>query len=57
MSQDLLVESDPNAWHILDGELFLFNRKRGRATWLEQPVAKIELADGYWPDHQERLTQ
>ena len=57
MSQDLLVESNPNAWQILDGELFLFNKKRGRAAWLEQPVANIELADEYWPDHRERLTQ
>jgi len=57
MSQNTLAESDPNAWHVLDGELFLFNRKRGRATWLEDTTDNIGLADGNWPDHRETLTQ
>lgn len=57
MSQDILAESDPNAWHLQDGELFLFNKKRGRNTWLDNSTSNIGLADGNWPDHSERLTQ
>ena len=55
MSQDKLIFSDPEAWTLYDGKLFLFNRKPGRTNWRNDSDRFIALADGYWPARLERL--
>ena len=57
MAQNAVVESDPDAWHLRDGRLYLFNRKKGRADWLEDVTTNIAQADGNWPDHLARLSR
>ncbi len=57
MSQDDLVNSDPDAWTVRDGELYLFARKKGRSNWRENPVELIDKADLNWPEHKTRLLE
>ena len=57
MSQNRVVESDPDAWEVRQGKLYLFNRKKGRSEWRESPAELIALADGYWPAHLEALVE
>ena len=57
MSQDQLAASDPDAWALREGRLYLFNRKKGRKAWLESPDELVRLADGYWPPHLQRLIE
>ena len=55
MALDQLADSDPDAWVIREGELFLFAQKKGRTRWRGDPEANIEYADGYWPAHRQKL--
>lgn len=48
MSRGDYVSSDPDAWSIRDGRLYLNYSKRVRRTWLKEPEGYIERADGHW---------
>lgn len=41
--------TDPQAWTIVDGKLYLNNSLQVRAKWLMEQKQRIELADKYWP--------
>ncbi|CAA0125674.1 Uncharacterised protein [BD1-7 clade bacterium] len=53
MANGYVVSSDPQAWHIRDGKLYLNYSKGVRKTWLEDADAYIRRADKSW---QEKLT-
>ena len=55
MAQDKLVGTDPNAWTVRDGKLFLNATLKGRTTWREDISGYVAKADGYWPDWLQKL--
>jgi YHS domain-containing protein len=43
------VKTEPDAWSVVDGKLYL-NYDRGvQATWAKDPAAYIRKADANWP--------
>jgi YHS domain-containing protein len=44
-----LVKTDPNAWHVAGGRLFLNYSLEIRARWLADQARYIKLADEKWP--------
>ena len=57
MSQNKLIYSDPDAWALNDGRLYLFYQDKGRTSWREDRDRNIELADGYWPGQLKKLLE
>jgi YHS domain-containing protein len=41
--------TDPQAWTIVDGKLYLNHSQQVKETWLKDQNQRIELADKYWP--------
>ena len=42
--------TDPNAWTIVDGKLYLNNSLQVKEKWLKEQKERIELADKNWPE-------
>ncbi len=49
LSKGALASTDPNAWTIYDGKLYLNYSINVRGIWSEDIPGNIALADGYWP--------
>ncbi len=43
------AKTDPEAWTILDGKLYLNYNKSVRERWLKDPSGFIRSADHHWP--------
>ncbi len=41
--------SDPGAWQIHQGRLFIFGDELGKAAWTVDPVWNVDHADRLWP--------
>ena len=41
--------TDPNAWTIVDGKLYLNHSPEVKELWMKQQKEKIEMADNEWP--------
>ena len=41
--------SDPTAWQILDGRLFIFGDVLGKTAWQLDPQSNVRHADALWP--------
>jgi YHS domain-containing protein len=41
---------DPDAWHIIDGRLFIFGGTSSRKYFLMDQSRNLQLADQYWKD-------
>ena len=54
MSRGWVVSTDPEAWHIEDGKLYLNYSLGVRKTWLKDVPGYIAKADTHW---QEKLEQ
>jgi len=50
MSQGHIATTDPAAWTVHDGKLYLNYSKGVRRRWARDMVDSIVLADGHWPD-------
>lgn len=48
MSRNYVVSTDPDAWHIEDGRLYLNYSLGVRKTWLKDVPGYIERADANW---------
>ena len=46
--------SDPGAWQIYDGRLFIFGDELGKAAWSVDPAWNVAHGDRLWPDMQAR---
>ena len=46
--------SDPTAWQIERGRLFIFGDVLGKTAWQLDPAWNIEHADALWPDIRDR---
>lgn len=49
LSRGSLVSSDPEAWKIVDGKLYLNYNKRVQRRWEEDIPGHISTADANWP--------
>lgn len=45
----LKLGSDPSAWEIVDGRLFIFGAERSKVLWDMDRALNIERADAQWP--------
>ena len=50
VSQGYTADTDPDAWSIHDGKLYLNYSKSVRALWATRKVKNIEAADMNWPN-------
>lgn len=50
MSKGRVVSTDPHAWHIYDGKLYLNYSLRVRKTWLKDVPGHVRLADEHWDE-------
>lgn len=50
MSKGFVVSTDPDAWAIEDGKLYLNYSLGVRKTWLKDVPGYIERADGHWAE-------
>jgi YHS domain-containing protein len=50
----LKLGSDPTAWQIEDGRLFIFGDVLGQTAWQLDPAWNIRHADALWPEAQPR---
>lgn len=48
MSKGFVVSTDPNAWTIEDGQLYLNHSLGVRRTWLQDVPGNIQRADRHW---------
>jgi hypothetical protein len=55
MAQDDLVGTDPNAWTVRDGELFLNASLKGRTRWRKDIPGFVAKADANWPEWYQTL--
>ncbi len=46
----LKLGSDPTAWQIYDGRLFIFGDVLGKTAWQLDPKWNVEHADRLWPE-------
>ena len=46
----LKLGSDPTAWQIYDGRLFIFGDVLGKTAWQLDPRWNVDHADSLWPD-------
>lgn len=49
VSQGYTASTDPEAWKIVDGKLYLNYSKSVQATWEEDIPGNISAADSNWP--------
>lgn len=49
MAEGRLVPTDPEAWTIADGRLFLNESLAVRAEWRRDVARYVALADAHWP--------
>ena len=49
VSQGYLVATDPDAWSVVDGNLYLNYNAATRGQWLKKRDEFINLADKHWP--------
>ena len=49
VSQGYTASSDPEAWRIVDGRLYLNYSKGVQETWAQDVPGNIAKADGNWP--------
>jgi YHS domain-containing protein len=49
VSQGYTASSDPEAWRIVDGKLYLNYSKNVQATWVQDIPGNIAKADKNWP--------
>ena len=42
--------TDPHAWHIVDGKLYLVHSARADALWQQDVAGNIAKATQHWPD-------
>ena len=56
MSKGYVVSSDPDAWKIVDGKLYLNYSLGVRKTWLKDVPGYIAKADANWQDKISRPT-
>jgi len=50
VTQGAAVKTDPTAWHIEGGKLYLNYDQRIKAQWSEDLVKNIQVADEKWPE-------
>ncbi len=50
----LKLGSDPSAWQIYDGRLFIFGDVLGQTAWQLEPAWNVAHADRLWPEMQAR---
>lgn len=55
MSMNMTLSSDPVAWAIRGGRLYLFHSADAQTAWMTDPDSHIARADGYWPAIMHRL--
>lgn len=48
-SENHLSPTDPNAWTIVDGKLYLNYNLNVKQLWIKDTSSRIMAADGYWP--------
>jgi len=46
----LKLGSDPTAWQIYDGRLFIFGDALGKTAWQLDPALNVAQADALWPE-------
>ena len=46
--------SDPGAWQIFDGRLFIFGDVLGKSAWGVDPAWNVAHADALWPEMRDR---
>ena len=49
VSQGTTASTDPEAWRIVDGKLYLNYSKSVQSTWVQDIPGNIAKADGNWP--------
>jgi YHS domain-containing protein len=49
MSKGAIATTDPDAWTIHDGKLYLNYSVNVRKIWSEDIPGNVEKADGHWP--------
>ena len=49
VSQGYTASTDPEAWRIVDGKLYLNYSKSVQSTWVQDIPGNIEKADRNWP--------
>jgi len=49
VSQNYTADSDPEAWTIVDGKLYLNYNRKVMATWQQDVPGNVTKADGNWP--------
>ena len=49
VSQGYTASTDPEAWKIVDGKLYLNYNKSVQRTWEQDIPGNIQSADGNWP--------
>ena len=49
VSQGYTASTDPEAWRVVDGKLYLNYSKSVQATWEKDVPGNIARADGNWP--------
>lgn len=49
VSQGYTAKTDPDAWTVRNGKLYLNFSRRVRNLWLEDPDGHIKSADANWP--------
>ena len=50
MSEGHKAPTDPDAWTIVDGKLYLNYNKDVRTKWREDEKGRIDKADKNWPE-------
>lgn len=50
MSKGFVVSTDPNAWTIENGKLYLNHSLGVRRTWLKDVPGNVDRADRHWQD-------
>jgi YHS domain-containing protein len=48
MSEGHKAPTDPNAWTIVEGKLYLNYSPKVKEMWIKNPSARIEMADKNW---------
>jgi len=48
MSKGQKADTDPKAWTIYDGKLYLNYNQQVKSMWQQNKNANIQKADGYW---------
>ncbi len=48
--KNTLVPTDPNAWKVVDGKLYLNANEKVQTTWIKDIPGNIALSDTNWPE-------